>query len=99
MLYSQRRRGHQGGPFIRTRLTPQRDRSDFQAFATRHTEGVVGINWLNLDAFEIPEPYTLGNSARMLLGIRGPVQFALDGKLSKNFNWGKDRNFAQKSTA
>lgn len=33
---------------------------------------VVGINWLNPDAFALPDPFTLGNAARTLPGIRAP---------------------------
>ncbi len=48
---------------------------------------IYGIKWLNTDAFEVPEEFTLGNASRTLPGIRGPWFFDGDILLAKNFYW------------
>ncbi len=53
-------------------------------------DGQVGLYWLNPDAFEIPDRFTLGDAARNLPGIRGPWMFDLDAMLAKNFYWGEN---------
>ena len=53
-------------------------------------DGVTGLYWLNPDAFEIPDRFTLGNASRNLPGIRGPWLFDMDMLLAKNF-WWKER--------
>ena len=55
--------------------------------------GVYGFQWLNFDAFEVPDRFTLGNSSRTLPGIRGPALYDFDVMLAKNFYWGKDRSW------
>ncbi len=52
-------------------------------------EGVIGMQWLNPDAFEEPARYTLGNASRNLPGIRGPWRANFDVMLAKNFRWGE----------
>ena len=52
--------------------------------------GVIGFNWLSADAFELPDPYTLGNAGRTLPGIRGPARYNFDLMLAKNFRWGEN---------
>ena len=51
---------------------------------------IYGIKWLNHDAFEIPDPFTLGNASRNLPGIRSPWWFQGDLLLAKNFYWGEN---------
>ena len=50
---------------------------------------MIGFNWLNEDAFEVPDPYTLGNAGRTLPGIRGPSRINFDVMLGKEFYWGE----------
>lgn len=50
---------------------------------------VIGLQWLDDAAFENPAQYTLGNAARTLPGIRGPMRITFDLMLAKNFTWGE----------
>ncbi len=53
-------------------------------------EGIIGLNWLNAGTFENPDPFTLGNAARTLPGLRGPWRGGFDVMLAKNFRWGEN---------
>lgn len=78
------------GHVLRPNLTGAPFKSPIQR---KPVEGVYGFHWLNDDAFEVPERFTLGNASRNLPGIRGPALFDFDVMLAKNFYWGKDRNW------
>ena len=48
---------------------------------------VIGMQFLNPNAFSEPDPFTLGNSSRTLPGIRGPGRIGFDLMLAKNFRF------------
>jgi len=51
--------------------------------------GIRGINYLNPNAFAIPNKYTYGNSSRTLPGVYGPGSVSFDLMLAKNFTVGE----------
>ena len=75
------------GHVLRPNLTGAPFEHPTQSAPTPNFNGA--IDWLNPDAFAVPDRFTLGDAARNLPGIRGPWLFDLDMLLAKNFYWGE----------
>ncbi len=72
------------GHVLRPNLTGAPFKSASQGMPANN---VYGFQWLNDDAFAVPERYTLGDASRMLPGIRGPALYDFDMMFAKNFRW------------
>ena len=71
-------------------LRPNPSGTSFKSFSQgKAADGVIGFKGLNGVAFEIPDPYSLGNAGRTLPSIRELSPISFDVMLRENFYWGE----------